>query len=40
MQDIREYNIYDKIQFQYYSNSCTVNDGLGTTLTIIVLHTF
>ena len=40
MQDIREYNINDKIQFQYYSNSATVNDALGTTLTIVVLHTY
>lgn len=40
MQDIREYNVDDKIQFQYYSNSSTVNDVLGTTLTIIVLHTY
>ena len=40
VQDIREYNINDKIQFQYYSNSATVNDALGTTLTIVVLHTY
>ena len=40
MHDIREYNVNDKIQFQYYSNQPTVNDALGTTLTIMVLHTF
>ena len=40
MQDIREYNVNDKIQFQYFSNSYTVSDVLGTTLVIIVLHTF
>ena len=40
VQDIREYNINDQIQFQYYSNSATVNDALGTTLTIVVLHTY
>lgn len=40
MQDLREYNANDRIQFQYYSNSNTVNDVLGTTLTMIVLHTF
>ena len=40
MQDIREYNVNDKIQFQYYSNQSTVSDVLGTTLTIMVLHTF
>ena len=40
MQDIREYNVNDKIQFQYYSNSYSVNDALGTTLTIVVLHAY
>ena len=40
MQDIREYNVNDKIQFQYYSDGYSVNDALGTTLVIIVLYTF
>ena len=38
--DTRDFEINDRIQFQYFSNSQTTVDSLGTCLTIVVLHTY